>query len=237
MLINLSQRSNEEELMDNPDIDENALNIALSDISRVNRLLGGNSITLKAVFNEIEKAPVTKKWVILDLGSGDGEMLRQIANCARKNSIKLQLIGIDINEKCTIQAKKMSIEYPEINYFTKDIFILKRQDFNCDILICTLTLHHFRKEEIREVLKKSIELVSHSIIINDIHRSVLTYYLFRIFSFFFIKGYIAKNDGLVSIKRGFRKNELISFAKELQLKKYRLDWKWAFRYRLIISKQ
>ncbi|KAA1244670.1 methyltransferase domain-containing protein [Aquimarina sp. RZ0] len=235
MLIDLSKRSNEEELMDDPNVTEEALNVALSDISRVNRLLGGTSITVKAVFNQIKKTPVVKKWVLIDLGCGDGEMLRYIAKHARKENISIQLIGIDTNDKCIVRARKMSVEYPEISYYTQDIFKLTKQDFNCDIIICTLTLHHFGDEGIKKVLKKSMELVSTAVIINDIHRNQMTYYLFKLFSFFFIQGYVAKNDGLVSIKRGFKREELVNFAKELQLKKYQLHWKWAFRYRWIID--
>jgi len=235
MLINLVKRSNEIELMDSEDLEESVLNIALSDISRVNKLLGGNSITIKSVFKEVYKIP-TARWSIMDIGCGDGEMLRQIANYARKKKIKLQLIGIDTNTKCIDLAKRMSLKYPEIDYYTRDILTLKEQDFRCDIIICTLTLHHFSNTQIKKILQKSIAMVSTAIIINDIHRSIWSYYLFKLFSAFFIKGYVAKNDGLVSIKRGFKKRELIQFSKELQLKKYQLHWRWVFRYRWVIIK-
>ncbi|MDH7446453.1 methyltransferase domain-containing protein [Aquimarina sp. 2201CG14-23] len=225
MLINLRHRSNEEELMDDPEVDEQALNIALQDISRANKLLGGNNVTIKTVFNLIQKEDVVKEWVIIDFGCGDGEILRQLINSSRKKGIKLKLIGIDNNEKCVIQARKLSISYPEIEFFHRDILTVTKQDFHCDIIICTLTLHHFDDEQIKNVLKKSISLVSKAVIINDIHRNKVSYYLFKLFSFFFIKGYIAKYDGLISIKRGFKKRELVDFAKELQISSYQLDWK------------
>jgi len=235
MLVNLSHRSNEEELMDNPQLEEKDLNIALADISKVNKMLGGNTITIKAVIDQIKNNTPEKEWVIMDLGCGDGEMLREIAKVLRKNEIKGKLIGIDNNLKCIQQARKMSVSYPEIELYDHDIMSLTKEKFGCDIIICTLTLHHFEDEEIKKVLKKSMSLVSEVVIINDIHRNKWTYYLFKTFSFFFIKGYVAKNDGLVSIKRGFKRKELIHFAKELKLNRYRLDWKWAFRYRWVIS--
>lgn len=235
MLVNLTYRSNEEELMDDPEVNEKDLNTALSDISRVNRLLGGNHITIHAVLDQIKKKGSSKEWVIMDLGCGDGEMLRQLAHVFRKKRIKVRLIGIDNNDKCLSQARKMSTSYEEIMFYNKNIMNLTEDNFGCDIIICTLTLHHFKDEEIKKVLKKSMELVSETVIINDIHRNKLSYYLFKVFSYFFIRGYIAKNDGLVSIKRGFKRKELIHFAKELQLTNYRLDWKWAFRYRWVIS--
>jgi len=235
MFIDLTNRSYESELMDNPEVDEKALHIALSDISRVNKWLGGSSITTNAVFDHISNSTIKKEWVVMDLGCGDGEMLRQLARDSRKKGISLKLIGVDNHAKCLAQATTMSTAYPEITFHNEDVLTLSKQQYSCDIIICTLTLHHFRDEDIKKVLAKSIELVSDIVIINDIHRTRWTYYLFKLFSIFFIKGYIAKNDGLVSIKRGFKKKELIQLAHELQLKTYRLDWKWAFRYRWIIS--
>jgi hypothetical protein len=47
---------------------------------------------------------------------------------------------------------------------------------------------------------------------------------------------MSREDGLVSILRGFKKNELEEFSKKLSLKNYTIRWKWAFRYQWIITK-
>jgi len=80
MLTSLKYRSNEEELMDDPEIDDIALNTALSDISRVNKMLGGNAITIKAVHKLLHDQNQEREFTILDLGCGDGEMLRAISD-------------------------------------------------------------------------------------------------------------------------------------------------------------
>ncbi len=235
MLVNLQYRSNEVELMDNPEVEEKALKIALSDISRVNKWLGGNAITIKTVQTLVKNHNSPKQITILDLGCGDGEMLRAIADLLRKEKKNIKLIGIDLNDKCLGYAIELSTSYPEISFFNKDVLEIEASEFSCDIIICTLTLHHLKDIEIKKVIKKAVNLAKTAVVINDLHRSILAYYLFKVFSFFFIKGHVAKNDGLVSIKRGFKKRELLYFAKALQLKEYKVDWKWAFRYRWIIK--
>ncbi len=235
MLVDLIHRSDEKELMDDPLLEEKALKIALSDISRVNSMLGGNSITINAVHKLLKNSERDKEVVILDLGCGDGEMLRNISDSFRNQNIKIKLIGVDLNEKSLIYAKELSGAYPEITFLHLNLLEIDQEAFSCDVIICTLTLHHLTCEEIKRVIKKSVKLASTGVIINDLQRSKLAYYLFRLFSFFFIKGHVAKNDGLISIKRGFKKQELVRYATTLDLKRYHIDWKWAFRYRWIIE--
>lgn len=234
MLVNLSQRSNEQELMDDPNVDATALKIALLDISRVNRLLGGNDITINGVLELIKTEEKQKEYTILDLGCGDGEMLRKLAVRFKKNKIQAKFVGIDLNEKCLEHARQLSTSFPEITYCNQNILMLDENEFHCDIIISTLTLHHLKDNEIKVLLQKMTGLAAMGVIINDLQRSTIAYYLFKVFSFFFIKGHIAKNDGLVSIKRGFVKKELEQFSRELSMKNYNIDWKWAFRYKWVL---
>jgi heme/copper-type cytochrome/quinol oxidase subunit 2 len=48
---------------------------------------------------------------------------------------------------------------------------------------------------------------------------------------------MSREDGLISILRGFRKLELEQFSKQMQFKNYTIQWKWAFRYQWIIIKE
>jgi hypothetical protein len=47
---------------------------------------------------------------------------------------------------------------------------------------------------------------------------------------------MSRQDGLTSILRGFKKEELVSFSQKLNFKKYTVNWKWAFRYEWLIWK-
>ena len=100
-----------------------------------------------------------------------------------------------------------------------------------------MTLHHFKNTEIENLLATFNANSKLGIVINDLHRSILAYRLFQIICFLFQLNSMSREDGLTSILRGFKKEELETFSKKLGFQKHTIQWKWAFRYQWIISKQ
>ena len=235
-MIDLKVRSDQKEILDEWQGDSHELECVLKDINRVNHILGGNSITINAVIDLIQEHP-KESYTILDMGCAEGNMLRSLAIAARKKHINLNLIGIDLNRDALTIAEKASIDFPEIVYHEKDILSADFSDFSCDIVITTLTMHHFKYPEILNFAEQFTRLATIGVVINDLHRSALAYYLFKGFSLIFIKTKVAKIDGLTSIRRGFLKSELLTMAKSMTNVYHEIDWKWAFRYVWIMRKQ
>lgn len=229
MLKDLSKRSKEPELMDDFREGLERLRIVFDDINRVNRILGGNNITVNAVAKLINENP-KEEYTIIDMGCGDGNMLREVAEYCQKKSIRIKLIGVDLNEEALQLAKERSVEYDEIQYMHHDILKLDPSTLNCDILINTLTMHHIPDEDIMMFLQKFVDLAHIGVVINDLQRSTWAYYLFKLFSVIFIKTNTAKIDGLISISKAFIKSDLITYSKELPTVHHHIKWKWAFRY-------
>lgn len=229
MLKDLSKRSTEPELMDDFRDGLVSLRAVFADINRVNRILGGNSITINAVANLIRDNR-KDHYTIVDMGCGDGTMLREVAKYCQKKNIQVRLIGIDLNHEALQLAAEASSSYPEIEYRHEDILQLDTKEFHCDILINTLCMHHFTNVQLATFLRKFVELGKIGIVINDLHRSGLAYSLFKLFSLIFIKTKVAKIDGLISISKGFVKSDLLTYAKNLPSVTHIIQWKWAFRY-------
>lgn len=236
MIMDLTIRSHQKELLDDWQGDFHDLANVLKDINRVNSVLGGNNITINAVFKLIQEHP-KKSYTILDMGCADGNMLRELAKAARKRKINLKLVGMDLNGDALTLARKISVDFPEIVYFEKNILSADFSDFSCDIVITTLTMHHFQNSEILNFAQQFTRLASIGVVINDLHRSAIAYYLFKGFSLIFIKTKVAKLDGLTSIRRGFLKSELMGLTKSLTNVNHEIAWKWAFRYVWIMRKQ
>lgn len=231
MAINTKYRTEEEEIMDDFSLEGEELRDALDKIATINQFLGGNQLTLQGVKKIINaKEEIT----IVDVGCGNGDMLRALADYGNKNNLKFNLIGIDANAFTVDYAIKLSKEYSNISYKCEDIFSEAFTQLKYDIVLCTLTLHHFKNSEIDYLIQLFSKQARLGIVINDLHRHSIAYRAFQVICFIFRLNKMSRQDGLVSILRGFKKQELIDFSERNNLKDYTIHWKWAFRYQWII---
>ncbi|WP_316818570.1 methyltransferase domain-containing protein [Pedobacter nyackensis] len=238
MRIDTSKRSEAPEIMDDFDLEGETLRDALDKIASINKLLGGNKVTRQGLSHLLnirtENVKNNSEITILDVGCGNGDMLRTLADYALKKQLNFKLTGIDANEFTIKHARQLSLQYPNINYVCADIFEEIKQERLYDVILCTLTLHHFKDEEIITLMKGFKTQSALGIVVNDLHRSSIAYHLFTALCFAFRLSQMSKDDGLISILRGFKKQDLHNFSRQLDFNTYILKWKWAFRYQWII---
>ncbi|WP_316747789.1 methyltransferase domain-containing protein [Pedobacter gandavensis] len=253
-MIDTRYRSELPEIMDNFSMEGEILKDALDKIAGINKLLGGNKVTLAGVKELLNYAKLhdsvkppssdqplpskTRKEIreisILDVGCGNGDMLRVLAAYAAKNHLKFKLTGIDANAFTIKHASRLSSAYQNISYECLDIFQESALNDRYDIILCTLTLHHFKDPEIIHLLTIFREKARLGIVINDLQRSAIPYYLFIALCFVFRLNRMSKEDGLISILRGFKREDLEQYSNQLKLVNTSIRWKWAFRYQWII---
>lgn len=236
MLLNTKYRSNQSELMDQPNLTESQLKLAYRDINKVNQLLGGNQITLNGVIQLTKHLSADAPVTIVDVGCGDGEILFKCELYARQNNLNWRLVGIDNNKNSIALANIRKPAGSNVEFKMIDVFSKGFDSLNAHIFLYSLTLHHFSNEDSIRILEKSLQQASIGIVINDLQRSALAYRLFQLFSFCFLKSKIAKNDGLISILRGFKKEDIKRFSKLLPQSHHQIKQKWAFRWQWIIQK-
>jgi 2-polyprenyl-3-methyl-5-hydroxy-6-metoxy-1,4-benzoquinol methylase len=236
MFLKTLHRTKDSEIMDDFDLEGDVLKVALDKIALINTLLGGNKLTLKGVEILLKKGTNSDLITIVDVGCGNGDMLRKLADFGLKNKLNLRLIGIDANRFTVNYAIELSKKYSNISYRCENIFDKPFSELKYDIVLCTLTLHHFNTIEIKEMLTLFDTNSKIGFVVNDLERSAVAYRLFQALCFVFRMNEMSRKDGLTSILRGFKKRELIAFSKVLRFKKYTIQWKWAFRYQWIIEK-
>jgi 2-polyprenyl-3-methyl-5-hydroxy-6-metoxy-1,4-benzoquinol methylase len=234
LFIDTTYRSNKTEIMDDFTMKGELLRDTLDKLGKINKLLGGNSVTLNGIRQLLEGKPKDKTYAIIDLGCGHGDILRLIADFGRKEGFNFQLIGIDANQDAIDYASELSVEYSELSFENKDIFSEDFQNMNYDIALATLFLHHFKTDELEVLLKQLASRAKLGLVINDLHRSEIAYGLFKLLSLV-ISNQMIIDDGLTSILRAFKRKDLENLAQKLNLKS-EIRWKWAFRYQWLIKK-
>lgn len=236
MFINTKYRTDKPEIMDDFNLEGDILREALNKIAIINQFLGGNQLTLQGVKKMISKVPQSDQITIVDVGCGNGDMLRKLADYGIENKLNFQLIGVDANRYTINYARELSTKYLNIKYSCEDIFDNSFKEIRCDITLCTLTLHHFKNKEIIDLLTVFNQNSKLGIVVNDLQRSAIAYRLFQVLCVVFKLENMSCEDGLTSILRGFKKRELVQFSEILNFNNYKIQWKWAFRYQWIIEK-
>ena len=72
-------------------------------------------------------------------------------------------------------------------------------------------------------------------VISDLHRHWLAYYSIKYLTKWFSKSIMVQNDGPLSVMRGFRRREWIRIFEDSGIENYKIRWKWAFRWQIIIK--
>lgn len=232
-MVNTKYRSTEIELMDDFSVQGDLLKESLDQLAKINKWLGGNLVTIKGLKKILKNQPKKKPITILDLGCGNGDMLREVSKFGKKNGYEFCLIGIDANQHTIHYAEQLSKDFNEITYLQQDVFSEDFHKIKYDIVLATLFLHHFSEDDIIKLLKNILKNTSIGIVVNDLNRNALAYYLFSGLCLF-IKNPMTKEDGLISILKAFKKEDLKRMSTKLQVKSH-IAWKWAFRYQWIIQ--
>ncbi len=226
----LENRSHEIEIMDDLEIAGEVVDQTLRELNTINRLLGGNQISVSA-FKKL--ALDQKKISLADLGCGGGDIMRQMAGWARKKKLNASFIGVDANSNIVEYAKKNTASYPEISYKAVNIFSEDFKNLQVDIIHCCLFTHHFTEVELVGLFKQFKQQARIGIIINDLHRHPIAYWSIKFLTFVFSRSSMVRNDAAVSVARGFKRQELLRILDKAGISNYQLSWKWAFRWKLV----
>lgn len=174
----------------------------LKEIKLINRLTGDVRALRKSLFKEIEQRSL-REFSVLDVGAGSGEMLREVSRFADKTERKAQLVGLDLNE---VSAR--SILSNVAAAVRGDALRLPFDDGVFDFAICSLFTHHLGDDEIAAVLREMSRVSRQGIFVVDLHRHRVAYFLYQLFCFAFRISPLVREDGSLSILRGFQPREL-----------------------------
>ncbi len=232
MFDSLKHRSKEEEeIMDDFNCDGAVVDQTLKELHLINTYLGGNKISTDGIL-ELIKNNTQPQYSIVDLGCGGGDTLTLFAQLGKRKHLDLQLTGIDANSYIVdyaIQNTDGNYNFQALNIFSDDF---KKQQF--DIAHCSLFLHHFDEEEIVAFFEQLNQQCNIGILINDLHRHPISYYFTKWLLTAWSKSEMVKYDSVLSVAKSFTRKELKQYLAQAGITNYRLKWRWAFRWELVI---
>jgi 2-polyprenyl-3-methyl-5-hydroxy-6-metoxy-1,4-benzoquinol methylase len=230
----LKYRSLEKEYLDNDHIETNDLYRNLIELDIINTRLGGYNASRKGLTSILKNNPTIG--TVLDIGFGGGDSIKQLSQFSETQHAKLFFYGVDLKNDCVTYAENNLKTIHNKQLICDDYRNIPSELLHqTDVIHCSLFLHHLTDEEIIALFQFGR---SHQCIIlaNDLHRNWLAYYSIKFLTALFSKSYLVKNDAPISVKRGFKRNELVSLLEKAGFKNYSVKWSWAFRYILIANK-
>lgn len=198
----LEARRIQEELMDDPALDPAIYTSVLHDLAKVNQITMAHRPTLRF----LERAVGGRKgFRLLDVGFGDGDMLRQIARWAARRGIAAELVGVDLNPNSVAAAKEATAADLPITYLAGDYADLAGEGFDC--IISSLVAHHMTRAQLLHFLRFMQQEASAGWLVNDLHRHGFAYLGWPLLARLMRWHRIVRHDGHLSIARSYRPQE------------------------------
>ncbi len=221
-------RSKRLERIDTGDYTSDEYEIFLREIAFINRYLGDGRAVKKSLLREIGSQELNE-FSILDVGCGSGELLKIIAEFALRSGRKATLAGIDLNPISAAATNSLSLSFPEMNAIQGDANKLPFADGCFDYVISSLFFHHLSDTQIPNVLREMSRVAARGIFVIDLHRHPAAYLLYKLFCSAFRISPLVRQDGSLSIKRGFKPDEFSEYIRDAGLKLKTIERATPFR--------
>jgi SAM-dependent methyltransferase len=194
-VIDLARRAQDSELLDEGVSPDEALR-SLGDLRFVNRWLGNRQRLLRAVRADLEASPAPS---LLDVGCGSGDVPVWIAEQVGR---AVTVVGVDI--------KPLHLEAapPALRGVVADVHALPFPDGRFDVVTASLFLHHFDGPDVARVLRELYRVTRRALVVNDLRRARVPYAFGRVTFPMLFRSRVSVEDGLLSIRRGFTRDEL-----------------------------
>ncbi|WP_242097318.1 methyltransferase domain-containing protein [Sphingomonas sp. CROZ-RG-20F-R02-07] len=227
--MSLRVRAEAEELMDADDLDAGTYAAVVGDLAKVNRA----TLAARPTLAFLARAIRTKRLRLLDVGFGDGDMLRRIAHWAQRRGIAAELVGIDLNPRSEAAARAHTPADLPIRYLTGDYAALGGERW--DAIVSSLVAHHMSHAQLVAFLRFMEAHATAGWFVNDLHRHGFAHRGFPLLATLARWHPIVRHDGTLSIARSYRPAEWAPILAEAGIADARVFR--AFPFRLCVERR
>lgn len=178
----------------------------LRDLASVNTVTLARLPTLRWLADACHALPPGSAFTLLDVGYGEGDMLRAVHTWATAKGFRPQLIGVDLNPLSEAAARAATDPTSGIDYRTGDVFDFAPAE-PVDFIISSLVTHHLTDTQVGRFLMWMEACSRRGWFVNDLRRSGIAFYGFTALAAVMRWHRFVRHDGPVSIARSFRPDE------------------------------
>jgi 2-polyprenyl-3-methyl-5-hydroxy-6-metoxy-1,4-benzoquinol methylase len=217
----LTTRSRQEEQMDAPGLDPAVYERVLHDLARVNRWTFTAWPSIAFLNRAIGPA---KRFRLLDVGFGEGDVLRAIARWARRRGIEAELVGVDLNANSLQAARRATPADLGIEYRAGD-YLDQPEQF--DFIISSQVAHHMTDTQLMTFLRHMEGNARLGWLICDLHRHGFAHWGYPI---------LARLLRVHRIVRSFRQAEWRAIVAEAGISEEQVRIVRRFAFRLCVER-
>ena len=188
--------------MDDPALDAATYTEVLHDLAQVNSVTLARRPTLDFLRRAVGRR---NSFRLLDVGFGDGDMLRAIRSWADRRGIEAELIGVDLNSRSVAAARERTPSAMAIDYRTGDYADLAGEGWDC--VVSSLVAHHMTRDQLVQFLRFMDREARMGWFVNDLRRSRFAWLGYPLLARLLNWHPIVRHDGRLSIARSYRREE------------------------------
>lgn len=217
------------EKLDEPGLPFDEAERSLRDLDRVNRLLR-SALPLKRTL-----LPRLGRWdrprLVLDVGTGQGEVARDLARAAARRGAPLRVVGLDSKLRHLVIGRKAGA--PQLRVVA-DATALPFRDGAVEWSFSTLFFHHFDEEANRQVLAGMVRVSRAGAVVIDLRQSRLARWLLVHLALpLFGASEVTRHDGRVSMERAWSIEEVRRLVAGFEVVELRR--RFPFRFSLVVT--
>jgi SAM-dependent methyltransferase len=191
------QRVSKPEILDSADCPPLEAQVSLRDLDRINRWFGGVGTT-RALIERVASKTGVREFSLLEVAAGTGEVPRLAARQLAHRGIRLTVSLSD----------RVPSHIPNGGHsVAADALQLPFHDGAFDLVSCSLFTHHLEPAELVRFSCEALRVCRLAVLINDLIRSPI--HLALVYAgFVLMKSHISRHDGVASVQRAYRPEEL-----------------------------
>ena len=225
---------NTPEMIDNPSADPELLRDELKSIRIINRLFGGYSAVRRGILSLLDNKRDGAEIRILDLGTGSADLPVYLMRIGQQMHKRFTITAVDNHPAILRVARERTQSVANLIIIEQaNLLELKYPPGAFDIVLCSLTLHHFSSEEVIAILQSMKRLSRIGFVVNDLRRSRIAAWITWLYIHLTTTNVMTVTDSYLSVLRGFTGDEMKRMAEQADIQKFEIRRKAFFRLLLV----